>query len=409
MIENTYFTRYAYPKRFIDKAIIEQTFLSVVIPVYKEENLSATLEALDNCEPTIFPIEILLVINFPESADEVIKRQSEEVVKEINQFIHTKQNDFITFHIIKAYNLPEKHAGVGLARKIGMDEACFRFNSIGKDGIIVCFDADSICDSNYLKAIENHFLENTESVGASIYFEHPINESKEFKLPIILYELHLRYYIQALKYASYPFAYHTIGSSMAVKSSVYQKQGGMNQRKAGEDFYFLHKIIPLGGFTNITSTKVIPSPRKSDRVPFGTGRAMQEYELNQKDLTHSYNIKIFRELKLFFNQIEKDDFPDNCSAAILHFLKDNQFEEIINKIQKQSKNKIHLRERFFQWFNGFRALKCVHFLRDNYYPNQPLEQGVKCLFTEIKELKDYPDVNSVEKQLLIMRDYEKSL
>src|SRR5213594_3575687 len=87
---------------------------------------------------------------------------------------------------------------------------------------------------------------------------------------IAAYELHLRYYVRALRYAGFPYAHHTIGSCMAVRADVYKKQGGMNKRQAGEDFYFLQKIIPLGHFTDLTETKVIPSSRPSDRVPFGT-------------------------------------------------------------------------------------------------------------------------------------------
>lgn len=56
--------------------------------------------------------------------------------------------------------MPAKKAGVGLARKIGMDEAAFRLNSINQDGVILCFDADSQCQPNYLKEIESHFLNN---------------------------------------------------------------------------------------------------------------------------------------------------------------------------------------------------------------------------------------------------------
>jgi hypothetical protein len=137
--------------------------------------------------------------------------------------------------------------------------------------VIACFDADCTCDPNYLAATENFFQSQPSAPGASIYFEHPLDgENRE---PIALYELHLRYYVEALRYAGFPHAYHTIGSSMAARADPYFKQGGMNKRKAGEDFYFLHKIIPLGGFGEINDTRVIPSPRASHRVPFGTGRA----------------------------------------------------------------------------------------------------------------------------------------
>ena len=35
---------------------------------------------------------------------------------------------------------------------------------------------------------------------------------------------------------------------MAVRADAYLRQGGMNRRKAGEDFYFLNKFMVLGGY-----------------------------------------------------------------------------------------------------------------------------------------------------------------
>lgn len=217
------------------------------------------------------------------------------------------------------------------------------------------------------------FLAKANCTGASIHYEHPIFlDNGEANEAIILYELHLRYYIQALKFISYPYAFHTIGSSMSVRSSVYQKQGGMNQRKAGEDFYFLHKIIPLGNFHNITSTKVIPSARTSDRVPFGTGRAMQEHQNQTKDLKLSYDFESFKLIKSFLKEIDCESFLENTPAEVMEFLKSTDLLEELEKIKSQSKNKDHFKGRFFEWFNGFKMLKLVHYMRDNYYPEKEL-------------------------------------
>lgn len=372
-MSNIYFERYAYPNRFIQEPIKKGTFVSVVIPVYKEKNLSPTLKSLAECERTQFPVEVILVVNHPENATQNVKGLSSKTVGEIGEFIDQNPSK-LTFHIIKAFNLPAKKAGVGLARKIGMDEAAFRLNSINQDGAILCFDADSQCPPNYLKEIESHFLNNPKCTGASIHYEHPLYlDDGALNKAIILYELHLRYYIQALKYTAYPFAFHTIGSSMAVRSSVYQKQGGMNQRKAGEDFYFLHKIIPLGNFHNISTTKVIPSARISDRVPFGTGRAMQEHQNQSKDLNLSYDFECFKLIKDFLAKIDDDKFIENIPTLIMGFLKENDLLSELEKIHSNSKNKQHFKERFFEWFNGFKMLKLVHYLRDNYYPEKSLE------------------------------------
>lgn len=380
-MSNLYFERYAYPHRFVEEPIKKGTFVSIVIPIYKEEDLISTLKSLVECKKTKKPLEVLLVINHPENAGHEIKNQSYKTIEEVGRFLNQNPSE-LTFHLIKAFDLPAKKAGVGLARKIGMDEAAYRFNSINQDGVILCFDADSLCQPNYLQEIEKHFLDNVNCTGASIHYEHPLYlDNGEINESIVLYELHLRYYIQALNYTGYPFAFHTIGSSMAVRSSVYQKQGGMNQRKAGEDFYFLHKIIPLGNFHTISSTKVIPSARISDRVPFGTGRAMQEHQNKSKDLKVSYDFDSFKIVKEFLR--ESESFVENIPAEILGFLKTANLLSELEKIKSQSKSEEHFKDRFFEWFNGFKMLKLVHYLRDNCFPEKELVVQSNKLLKEI--------------------------
>ena len=48
------------------------------------------------------------------------------------------------FILIEDLKMPERDAGVGLARKTGMDQALYRFNFLNKpNGFILSFDADS--------------------------------------------------------------------------------------------------------------------------------------------------------------------------------------------------------------------------------------------------------------------------
>jgi glycosyltransferase involved in cell wall biosynthesis len=406
-MSNLYFERYAYPIRFIKEPLKDGTFISVVIPVYKEDDIGTTLRSLVACQSTNFPTEVILVINHPENTDDKIRERSAQTCDEIEKFIN-QHSSTLTFHVIKAFDLPAKKAGVGLARKIGMDEAAHRFNTINQDGVILCFDADSQCQPNYLREIEHHFLTNPSCTGASIHYEHPLYlDDGSINEAIVLYELHLRYYIQALKYAGYPNAFHTIGSSMAVRSSIYQKQGGMNQRKAGEDFYFLHKIIPLGNFNNITSSKVIPSARISDRVPFGTGRAMQEHQNRSKNLALSYDFESFKLIKEFLSKVDRSDFPADLSDEIAEFLEKSLLLSELEKIKSQSKNKEHFKERFFEWFNGFKMLKLVHYLRDNHFPEKKLVEQSSKLLSEIGLQKDS---NSTALELLEMyRELDMSM
>jgi glycosyltransferase involved in cell wall biosynthesis len=401
---NIYLERYAYPSQYLDYKPRVDTGIIVVLPCHNEPDLISSLNALNNCESPC-KVEIIVVINASEDAPVAIKEQNIRTYNEALGWLEPKQPLDKVFHFILKNELPKKHAGVGLARKIGMDEAVRMFESVDKaDGVILCFDADCTCSSTLLIEVYNYFQKSPKSPGCSINFEHPLLGDLDDSVytAITYYELHLRYYVDALKYAEFPYAYHTIGSSMAVRSSAYQKQGGMNRRKAGEDFYFLHKIIPLGHFGEINSTTVYPSPRASDRVPFGTGRAVGEWLAGEQEEYLTYHYQIFEDLKVFMNQVDSYFQVDekglkelilDLPRSISGFLVSLNFEKKLKEIQGQSTNLQSFRKRFFQWFDGFRVLKYVHFVRDSFYPNISTSTAVDWLFgkygegppTELKE------------------------
>ena len=240
---NYYLNTYSFSDQLLDAVVPTDLAMVVVIPCFNEPNLINSLQSLYRCQKTKGKVEVITVINAPEDAGEEVLKQNAKTRKEAEEWATTHPKEGISFHFIQEDQLPTKDAGVGLARKIGMDEAVRRLEQVGNSkGIIVCFDADATCDANYLVAIEDHFNQHPNTPGCSIHFEHPLsgNDYPEYIYKgIEEYELHLRYYKNGLKFCGLPYAYHTIGSSMAVRSNVYQKQNGMNKRKAGEDFYFL--------------------------------------------------------------------------------------------------------------------------------------------------------------------------
>lgn len=211
--------------------------------------------SLSKCDRPHCDVEVIVVINQSEKTPDEIKEINQRTYQQAKKWAQENRQSHLRFHILLMDDLPVKHAGVGLARKIGMDEACYRFHKAkNPKGIIVCFDADSRCETNYLVEIENYFLNNPKAQACGIHFEHPLSGCdfhENIYEAITLYELHLRYYVNAQRWAGFPHAWQTIGSSMVVRCDAYQKQGGMNRRQAGEDFYFLHKFIPLGNFGEI--------------------------------------------------------------------------------------------------------------------------------------------------------------
>ncbi|MBW6481747.1 MAG: glycosyltransferase [Vicingaceae bacterium] len=385
------------------------TFLIVVIPCFNEPNLIKSLQSLLNCETTINHVEVITVINAPENEKPEVLQQNSKTLTEALNWAATNQRKNIHFSFIEATNLPEKDAGVGLARKIGMDEAYSQFLAIkNSDGVIVCFDADATCSANYLVEIENHFKKQLKTTGCSIHFEHPI-EGNEFLQAIYngiaQYELHLRYYKEALHFIGLPYAFHTVGSSMAVRASVYQKQGGMNKKKAGEDFYFLQKVIPLGNFSEINSATVFPSPRISNRVPFGTGRAMQQWIDNKQKEFLTYNFTSFLDLKALVDKSERFFTEDDVELpeSIQLFLYEINFNENLIKIRANSKNEKHFKLLFFKWFNAFKTLKYLHFSKANFYENESILIASTKLATKIGVTPQ----NEVKSMLSVYRNFQQ--
>ncbi len=420
---NSYLSKHAFCSTHIHADVEKDLFLVVVIPCYNESRLVRTLQSLADCHETKRPVDVIIVINSGESDDSAVLNQNLKTMMEAEAFIRAFQKNQlrtgqISFHPILIKNLPSRHAGVGLARKIGMDEAVRRLEDAkNPEGVIVCLDADCTVDKNYLTEIESHFLKNHRCNGCSVYFEHPL-EGDEFPDSIyrciINYELFLRYYRMGLEFSGFPYPFYTIGSCMAVKNRIYRKQGGMNRRKAGEDFYFLHKIFPLGNFDALNSTRVIPSPRASDRVPFGTGRAQQKFMNNAPASNLTYNARSFIDLKILFNAapafysssaIQVSNMLNRFPESIKTFLTKVDFERKLNEVRTHCSSQRAFTKRFFNWVDGFMVLKFIHHARDNFYPQQPIPDAAKELLNLSRIA--FPETATSKSLLMIYRSLER--
>jgi len=369
----------------------------VVIPAYREESLLPSLQSLADTNPPEKRVEVIVVFNASSKSEKAIISVNRASADALRRWESGQRSLHFDIHILENNQLPDKHAGVGLARKTGMDEAIRRLKKAHCDeGVVVCFDADSRCRANYFVEIEKYFNMHQKKKAISIYFEHPLHgniQTKEVYRGIAWYELHLRYYKLGLAYAGMPFAFHCIGSSMAVRAVDYCRQGGMNKRKAGEDFYFLQKFIDLNQLGELKSTTVFPSARPSDRVPFGTGRAVVEMLNGQRKIDFSYSFKSFEILReSLINVSQWYDETTDFNPFLTEFTGKATLVEKIEEIRNNSSNIASFERRFFQWFNGFKALKFIHFLRDNYFPPAALSQEVPKLLEQanLKENPNYP-------------------
>ena len=322
-IVNQYFNRFPFRKINIAIEPSKDLKIIVVIPSYNEKNIQPTIDSLFLKQDDFsFNVEVIVLINNSESEIEEIKEQNLLTLKTLQILLETYSKSNMHLIPVLIGDLDAKHAGVGWARKLGMDIATQRFRTINFNGTIVGLDADTVVESNYLNSIYSFFSNNNFN-AASIYFEHPITGDSFSDVhleQIKYYELHLRYYKNSLKYSNLPYSFHTIGSAFALTASAYARQGGMNRRKAGEDFYFINKLIKGEIFGEINDTKVMPSPRVSNRVPFGTGRAILEGLNTKKDLSLTYDFQSFEVIHSWINRIETKDFKYVSTISTKTFL-----------------------------------------------------------------------------------------
>ncbi|MBI9069795.1 MAG: glycosyltransferase [Salinivirgaceae bacterium] len=368
-----YLEKNALFNNLIKEAPNTETKLIVIIPAYNEPDIINTLMSLKNCTKAKFPTEILIVINQSEITSTEISRINKETFTKVNNWTRNNATSILKFYVILIDNLPQKHAGAGLARKIAMDLAIERFQSIDEEnGIIASLDADTLVSENYLSEIQKAFLQNKKLNAATFYFEHIPNDILEINIAVETYELYLRYFKQALHYTGFPYAYHTIGSCFAVRASAYAKQGGMNRRQGGEDFYFLHKVFPLDNCKELNHISVFPSSRPSDRVPFGTGPAIQKI-INDGEYP-TYRAEMFDHLKylfdhkneLFQNNLEKlASFYSSLDQSIKHFIKQDEFADKLLEINANCASIESFEKRFFQWFDAFKIIKYLNFTHKN--------------------------------------------
>ncbi len=348
---------------------------------------------------------VIFVINNSISSTQEVKDDNKSSLNFLRTLIRGNSFDQLSNQIIqsgirigmidaasegKEFN--DDEGGVGLARKIGMDTALQVFDySFPGVKIILSLDADCVVESNYLEEIINSFTRNNFFV-ANVEFEHNLSEADINRLGIIFYEIFLRHYVAGLLHANSPFGYHTIGSTIVCNHEAYIKAGGMNTKKAAEDFYFLQKLAKHYSINRISSTKVKLSARESWRVPFGTGRTMNDISSNKKNIL-LYDADVYIILKDWLELLNSDLSLDvnlilleakKIHPELYNFLESRGFDKDWIKILENSKSQKQLDYQRKNWFDAFETLKLIHHLRDTSFPMIDIESGIKKLFNVVK-------------------------
>jgi len=346
---------------------------AVVIPALAErETLPATLESL--CLNLAEYLDRALVVIVVNNRVDIAADQFENNQKTL-AWLQSNPYPRLNLTWIDAsssgFELPAKD-GVGLARKIGFD-ASLQLLAWKADPLLISLDADTLVDTSYLSALFDHFA-LSKNGAAVIPFRHQTTSTPKQEISIRNYELYLRSYLFGLQVAGSPYAYHSIGSAFACRADAYLKAGGMNRRCGGEDFYFLQQLTKTSGIEMVEGTVVRPSPRFSNRVPFGTGRTVQGQVEGRGTLFHFVSTASFQLLK---DWLELIDFHWDYSAEQIclqaqkispvldRFLIELNFIHVWEKLQGNHSSREQRLGAFHNWFDALRTRQLLTRIENN--------------------------------------------
>ncbi len=344
---------------------------AIIIPALAEgDELFATLDSIAHTsDRALNKVLVLVVVNQRSDAPADIGRRNRADLERLPQYARTTPQ--LNLAWIDAAStttaLPPKHGGVGMARKLGAD---LLLPYSAPHTVLAHLDADTRVQRNYVATLVEYAQRKAFYAGVTA-FRHELCTDPRQQHTIEDYELHLRCHAAGLKWARSPYAYYSIGSTMASSAYAYVKCGGMNVRKAGEDFYFLQRLAKTGTVESMEETCVFPAPRISTRTPFGTGQSILHAYNAQEPLQLFYPLQCYAVLRTWLELVTTS--PSLSSSALLtQFQRDTPrgaqcvraagFAQVWTRLQKNHKDTHRRIKAFHEWFDALKSWQLIRTL-----------------------------------------------
>lgn len=362
----------------------------LVIPAYRESD--AFLQRLSTLDTGSQRVLVIVVLNQPDTEpDKDCNRALRSALSAGHAIEMGAGIDIYTLDMDQLRGPLPASKGVGLARKAGCDLAFKWLQSGAITSDWICnTDADATLPADYFQRL------TTAPPGASACvfpFVHapssddltesgPLSaETQATQTATALYELRLHHYVLGLQYAGSPYDYHTLGSCIAIRAGSYAHLRGFPQRSGGEDFYLLNKAAKLGSIERMQGACIQIASRRSSRVPFGTGPAVEALAGGNPvdNAAVFYNPQVFELLRVLLNGVSKQSIaspadigallesahlPQSTTQFAMEALAALGIEEALAHCHRQSKSGAQFKRQFNTWLDGFRTLKFIHHHRD---------------------------------------------
>ena len=342
------------------------------------------------------PLLLVVVLNGREGVDDSVHTSNAACFRALNERFLLREvaqggwlgrDEGMSVLVVDRFTAGRRLAarqGVGLARKIGADVA-LELVASGRvrHPFIAMTDADARLPEDYFRRI----AEIDPDCSAALFpFWHEPGGESDVDRATALYEIRLRYVQRGLQWAHSPYAFHTVGSTMAVHALSYAQVRGVPKRQAAEDFYLLGKLSKQAPLVRLSGAPVRIHSRRSDRVPFGTGA--ETGKLARGDDLELYHPDCFTALQDLIEGLRclSQTSPDHeaieallsrMRSPVQDFLRRQDVLRVWLKVGEQAPSSAARLGRFRDWFDGFRTLKMIHDVRDHGAPSLPWKDAVR--------------------------------
>jgi hypothetical protein len=397
-----YLARHASPEVSLADAIAERYRSVLVVPAFREAPglLAQYRAALDSANGRVLVIVVVnaaaphAVSSWPVHEELLadLRGQSARQISSAPPAWLSCHDSWDALSIDRAHPdtcFPERQ-GVGLARRIGCDVA-LALHAAGRleDPFFYCTDADAELPAGYFDGLPTEAPSG--SSGITFSFWHVPGGDPAIDAATALYELGLRYYVSGLARAGSPYAFHAIGSALAVRASAYAAVRGFPKRLAGEDFYLLNKLVKVAPIWRDDRRVIRLRSRASLRTAHGTGVAAVKLAAQlEVGSALFYHPQIFMLLELWLVAMKR--FAQSrelgpvrrellagagpMAACLDPLLNELGAWQALEQAARQTRTERSLLTRLHTWFDGFRTLKLVHGLRGRGLASLPFRQAL---------------------------------
>jgi hypothetical protein len=196
-------------------------------------------------------------------------------------------------HVVER-NFDKSHAHIGHVRRLLMDEACRRLETLGRfEGLILSTDSDSRVAPNWICRNADEIARGAEAVGGRIVLLPCEQDAMDSMTQEIYRYDHLyRRLVGWIEnrcdpepHDPWPRHYQHFGASLAITPRAYRAAGRMPPRRYLEDVAFYNALVGRDiRLRHSNLVRVFTAGRLNGRARFGLSRQLKDWQASRKRL-----------------------------------------------------------------------------------------------------------------------------